>query len=235
MIKREVATVKVIDLTVPLYDGLQSFPTHPKVTVIDHVTHAFSAPRYKLPCKGYASKLILMSDHSGTHLDAPFHFFEDGKTIDEVPLETTFGPAVLIDVSDRDMQIAITAEMLQKQLDKTNTEVKQGDIVLIRGWSGEWNGPGFHHVAGLEISAAKWLVAKKVKSIGFDLANADTGSDMGRPSHMEILGKEIGIMENLANLDKLSKTRFFFMGIPLTIKGLSGSPIRAVAVEDMEW
>ena len=225
--------MKVIDLTVPLCDGLQSFPTHPKVTVIDHVTHAFSAPRYNLPCKGYASKLVLMSDHGGTHLDAPFHFFEDGQTIEQVPLAMTFGQAVLIDVSDRDMQTPITAEMLEQQLQKTNTEVKEGDIVLIRGWKGAWNGAGFHHATGLDSSAAKWLAAKKIKSVGLDLANADTGSDMGRPAHLELLGKSIGIMENLTNLDQLTQTRFFFMGIPLHIKGLSGSPIRAVAVEDM--
>lgn len=225
--------MKIVDLTVPLYDGLQSFPTHPKVTVIDFVTHAFSAARYIPPCKGYASKLVLLSDHGGTHLDAPFHFFAEGKTIDEVPLETTFGEAVFIDVSDRDMSQAITADMLEDRLKKTDTEVRKGDIVLIRGWAGEWNGEGFHHAAALDISAAKWLSAKEIKSVGVDLANADTGSDMLRPVHLELLGKAIGIMENLTNFDKLTKRRFFFMGIPLYIKGLSGSPIRALAVE--EW
>lgn len=146
--------MKIIDLTVPLHDGLQSFPTHPKVTVIDHVTHSFSAPRYIPPCKGYASKLVIISDHGGTHLDAPFHFFEDGKTIDQVPLETTFGEAVLIDVSARDPQQAVTAAMLEARLTATNTEVKPGDIVLIRAWAGEWNGPGFHHASGAGLSPA---------------------------------------------------------------------------------
>ncbi len=225
--------MKIIDLTVQLYDGLQSFPTHPKVTIIDFVTHAFSAPRYIPPCQGYASKLVLLSDHGGTHLDAPFHFFAAGKTIDEVPLETTFGDAILIDVSNRALDQTVTAAMLQRRLDETQTELREGDIVLLRTWPNEWNVPGFHEAGGLDISAAKWLREKKIKSIGVDLANADTGKDMNRPSHMELLGNGIGIMENLTNLDKLTKTRFFFMGVPLRIKGLSGSPIRALAVE--EW
>lgn len=225
--------MKIIDLTVPLYDGLQSFPTHPKVTVIDHVTHAFSAPRYVEPCKGYASKLVIISDHGGTHLDAPFHFFEDGKTIDQVPLESTFGEAVLIDVSGRAPHQAVTAAMLEERLATTGDEVKPGDIVLIRAWAGEWNAPGFHHAAALDISAAKWLSARAIKAVAMDLSNIDTLSDMGRPAHLELLGKGIGVMENLTNLDKLSKTRFFFMGIPLKVSGLSGSPIRALAVE--EW
>jgi kynurenine formamidase len=77
------------------------------------------------------------------------------------------------------------------------------------------------------------LTKRKVKAVGIDLSNADTTSDMSRPSHLQLLGNAIGIMENLVNLDQLSKKRFFFAGIPLKIKGLSGSPIRAIAIE--EW
>jgi arylformamidase len=225
--------MKIIDLTLPLYDGLQSFPGHPKVTVLDFVTHSFSAPRYTAPCRGYASKLIMMSDHGGTHLDAPFHFFEDGMTIDEVPLERTVGDAVFIDVSDKKHGKAITAAMLEKRLKKDKSEVRPGDIVLIRAWDGEWNGAGFHSTAGLDISAARWITEHKVKAVGVDLSNADTTSDMSRPAHLQLLGNAIGIMENLVNFDKLSQKRFFFAGIPLKIKGLSGSPIRAIAIE--EW
>ena len=224
--------MRVVDLSVELYDGLQSFPGHPKMAIIDAVTHSFSAPRYKLPCKGYASKLVLFSDHSGTHLDAPYHFFEEGRTMEEVPLEDTVGRGVLIDVADRDQSQAITAEMLQKRLADIGEEIREGDIVLIRAWGKEWNAEGYHHAAALDISAAKWLAEKKVKCIGIDLANLDTNSDMNRPCHMEILSKNIGIIENLTHLEKLSKPTFFFMGVPLKIKGLSGSPIRAVAIED---
>ena len=223
--------MKIVDLTVPLYDGLQSFPGHPRINVIDFVSHSFSAPRYTLPCRGYASKLIMMSDHGGTHLDAPFHFFEDGLTIDEVPLERTVGDAVFIDVSDKQQHDAVTREMLESRLKEDHNRIRKGDIVLIRCWGGEWNGPGFHAAAGLDISAARWLTDKKVKAVGVDLSNADTTSDMARPVHLQLLSNEIGIMENLYNLDKLTKTRFFFAGIPLKIKGLSGSPIRAIAIE----
>lgn len=225
--------MKCIDLTVRLYEGLLTNPTHPKTTITDHVTHWFTAPRYKLPCKGYASKLLLISDHIGTHLDAPLHFIEDGKSIDQVPLENTFGEAVLIDVSDKPVDQPIDVSLLEKRLKETNTEVKAGDIVLIRSWSGEWNGPGYFQAAGISLEAAKWLAEKKIKCVGVDLANADTGSDMQRPCHMELLGQEIGIIENLTNLDKLTKTRFFFMGVPLNIAGLTASPIRAIAIE--EW
>lgn len=225
--------MKIVDLTLPLCDGLQSFPTHPRMTVIDFVTHAFSAPRYTPPCQGYASKFVMMSDHSGTHLDAPYHFIKDGATIDEVPLEKTLGDAVYIDVSDKKHDKTITAAMLKKRLQQDQSEVREGDIVLIRAWDGEWSGPGFDDAGGLGASAAKWLAECKIKSVGIDLGNIDAGNDMTRPSHMLLLGKGIGIMENLFNLDQLSKKRFFFAGIPLKIKGMTGSPIRAIAIE--EW
>ena len=66
--------MKIVDLTLPLPPGLKTNPTHPETIITDHVTHWFTAPRYQSPCKGYASKLLLICDHIGTHLDAPLHF-----------------------------------------------------------------------------------------------------------------------------------------------------------------
>ena len=225
--------MKVVDLTLRLTDGLVSNPAHLRTTITDHVAHWFTAPRYKLPCKGYASKLLLLSDHTGTHFDAPVHFVEGAKAIDEVPLEKTFGEAVLIDVSDKPADRPVDPEMLEKRLAATKTEIRPGDIVLIRTWAGEWGAPGFYEAAGVGGEAAKWLSARQVKCVGIDLSNVDSGSDLQRSTHMELLGKEIGIIENLVHLDKLTKTRFFFIGMPLNLAGATASPIRAVAIE--EW
>ncbi|NPV74160.1 MAG: cyclase family protein [Pelotomaculum sp.] len=223
--------MRIVDLTVKLADGTQSFPTHPKVTVIDFVTHSFSAPRYKPPCRGYASKLVMLSDHAGTHLDAPFHFYEDGFTIDQVDLSTTFGEAVLLDVSGKPADLPVSADMLEQAAAKAGVEIRPGDIVLLHVWPGEWNGPGFHHCKALDESAGAWLAEKKIKTLGLDLANADVNENMQRPVHLNLLGKGIGIIENLTNLKEIREKRFYFFAIPLKIAGLSGSPVRAFAVE----
>jgi len=186
-----------------------------------------------LPCKGYASKLMMISDHIGTHLDAPLHFIEGGKSIDEVRLENTLGDAILIDVSDKPVDQPVEIRMLENKLSKTKDEIKEGDIVLLRVWPGEWNSSGFFQAAGISLAASKWLADKKIKCVGLNLANADTVSDMQRPCHMELLGRGVGIIENLVNLDKLTKTRFFFIGLPLNIIGLTASPIRAIALEEL--
>ncbi len=225
--------MKYVDLTLRITDGMVTNPAHIRTSITDQVAHWFTAPRFTPPCRGYSNKLMLLSDHTGTHFDAPHHFIEGAKTIEEVPLDRTFGKAVLIDVSEKAPDKPVEVEMLVKRLALTNTQIEPDDIVLIRSWPGEWGGPGFFEAAGISEEAAKWLAAQKVKCVGVNLANIDTGSDMRRPSHMEFLGKEIGIIENLTNLDKLSQTRFFFMGLPLNFAGLTASPIRAVAIE--EW
>lgn len=225
--------MKVVDLTVQLYDGLTSFPSHPKVVVMDHITHDFSKPRYTPPCEGYASKIFIMSDHGGTHMDAPYHFFKEGRTVEQIPLEATMGSAVLIDVSHKDPKEPVTRAMAEEAVRQKQLEIQAGDIVLFRCWQGEWNGPGFHDCKSLDASVGEWVVEKKLKAIGLDLPNADINENMQRTVHLELLSRNILIIENLTNLEKLTKDRFYFIGTPLNFKGMSGSPIRAVAIE--EW
>jgi len=225
--------MKVVDLSVLLYDGLTSFPSHPKVVMIDHVTHDFSKPRYVPPCEGYASKIFMMSDHGGTHMDAPFHFFKEGKTVDQISLEATMGNAHRIDVSFKDPSEPVTREMVEKVVEEKGLNIKEGDIVLFRCWSGEWNGEGFHDCKSLAPSVGQWVVEHKLKAIGLDLPNADINENMQRDVHLQLLGREILIIENVVNLDKLIKDSFYFMATPLNLKGLTGSPVRAIAIE--EW
>ncbi|MEA1853963.1 cyclase family protein [Cytobacillus sp. FSL W7-1323] len=225
--------MKVVDLSVVLYDGLVSFPSHPKVVFMDHVTHDFSKPRYQAPCEGYASKTIIMSDHSGTHMDAPYHFFKDGWTIEQIPVEATMGNAVLVDVSQKSANEPVTRDLVEEVVRRDNLKVKKDDIVLFRCWPGVWNAAGFHDCLSLDPSVASWVVEQKVKAIGLDLPNADINTNMQRNVHMELLGRNIMIFENVVNLEKLTKKHFYFMGTPLNLKGMTGSPIRALAIE--EW
>lgn len=225
--------MKVVDLSVLLYDGLVSFPSHPKVVFMDHITHDFSKPRYQAPCEGYASKTIIMSDHSGTHMDAPYHFFKDGLTIENIPIDATMGDAVLVDVSHKDPEQPVTREMIEEVVENDQLKIKENDIILFRCWPGEWNGEGFHQCKSLDPSVAGWVIDHKVKAIGLDLPNADINENMQRTVHLELLGRNIMIFENIVNLENLSKKHFYFMGTPLNLKGMTGSPIRALAIE--EW
>jgi Predicted metal-dependent hydrolase len=225
--------MKIVDLTVEIHDGFQSHPSHARTVVLDYVTHAFSAPRYLPPCKGFASKLLIISDHVGTHVDAPFHFFADMGTVESTRPEQLIGEAVAIDATDHVGDAGVTDEVLQRIVSAQDLDIKAGDIVLVRTWKGPWGGDGFHEAKGLALSGAKWLLEKGVKVLGTDTSILERDNhDMGRPVHLYVLGKGIPIIENLVNLEKIDRKRFFFVGLPLKIRGATGSPIRAVAITE---
>ena len=85
-----VIALKPIDLTYTLYDGLKMLAVHPRVVISSFITREISAARYKEPCKGVATKQLIISDHSGTHVDAPKHFIPGG-TFDNVWVEGSRG------------------------------------------------------------------------------------------------------------------------------------------------
>jgi arylformamidase len=222
--------MKAFDLSHKLYDGLKTHASHPRVIINDFVTHAFSAPRYILPCKGFATKQLLVSDHAGTHVDAPMHFYPDGAGIDTQDLQKFFGQALLLDVSQKPLRRPVDLALVKDTLLRDGLEIRSGDIVLIRAWHGEWGAHEFHDAAGLEIEAARWLAAQGVKAVGIDLGNIEDNADMSRRVHLFLLEKGIAIYENLANLGTLPIKRFLFVGFPLSLKGCTGSPVRAVAL-----
>lgn len=226
--------MKITDLTVEVHDGLQSHPSHARTVVMNYVTHAFSAPRYEPPCQGFASKLLVLSDHAGTHVDAPFHFFPEGATVEATRPDQLLGPAVVIDAADAVGAEGVTDVLLQELTAQQGVEIRKGDIVLVRTWKGPWGGEGFHDAKGLALSGARWLIDRGAKALGTDISILERDNqDMGRPVHLLVLGQGIPIIENLTNLEQLGSRRFFFVGLPLKIRGATGSPIRAVALTDV--
>jgi arylformamidase len=205
----------IIDLTMELQDGTATHPAHARCVVLDFSSHAVSAPRFKPPCQGFASKILMFSDHIGTHVDSPFHFIPTAGTIESVRPEQLIGPAVCLDVSAKRPDEAVTPEMLESAERAAGARVERGDILLC---------------PGLNRAAAEWVAARGVKVLGCDLATPDDPRDMVRPVHLILLGQGILIIEHLVNLDQLPIPRFQFVGLPLRIKGATGSPIRAVAI-----
>jgi kynurenine formamidase len=224
--------MKIIDLSNRIDDGLKTHPSHPRIVINDFVTHEFTAPRYTPPCKGFATKQLLISDHAGTHVDAPTHFYADSESIDQQNLDKYFGEAILLDVSNKDLRRPVDLELIHRTLKKDNLEVRQGDIVLIRAWSGGWKDDDFHRANGLSIDAARWLREMGMKAVGIDLGNIEDNADMTRRVHLYLLAEKVPIYENLANLESIPVKRFLFAGFPLYLKGCTGSPVRAVALID---
>src|SRR4051812_27676596 len=107
--------MKLIDLSLEIYDGLRSYTSHPPIAIAEESTFENSGHRYVAPCEGFESRMLKMSDHSGTHIDAPLHFMRDGESTAEMDLSKAYGEAVLLDVSDfKDPFQAVTREMLEE-------------------------------------------------------------------------------------------------------------------------
>jgi arylformamidase len=213
---------RLIDLSHPLEHGQLNFPFDPKISVVVHNTIASI---------GYNMTEISMATHQGTHLDVPYHFYDGGKSVDQVPLDRFYGPASLVDLapgSALPAKTPITLEMLQPHADKFQPGAK---VIYRTGWDRTFGTPEcFSEFPTLTLEAARWIAQRQIGLLGMDTLTPSTD---WKEVHLTLLGPgvEIVIVEGLTNLDKLPE-RFTFVGFPLNIKGRDGSPIRAVAVCD---
>lgn len=173
---------------------------------------------------GYAELKLTMCTHTGTHIDAPCHIIPKTKSLDEFPLEKFIGKGLTINCSKSK---SISLDLLKPMENK----IKEVDFILFySGWNEKWNTPSyFDEFPVLESDATKWLINFNLKALGFDTISADKTTDMNLPNHNLLLSKEILIIENLTNLEKLIGIDFEFNCIPLKIGNSDGSPVRAFA------
>ena len=179
-----------------------------------------------------------MSEHTGTHMDAPLHFIPEGHAhygVDEIPLERLAGRAATIDATDLGMDDLLMRVEHIGSWEEEHGSIEAGDRVLIRyGWDRRWAaGPEGRRFLedwpGLSGEAAGYLLAKGVSLVGCDTLAVDATISTENPAHYALLGNEVYIVENLKNLERLPPF-CLFLALPLKIKGGSGSPVRAVAL-----
>lgn len=165
---------------------------------------------------------IRLGTHTATHVDAPFHFFSDGSTVDAVPLETFIGKAVLVDVTDREsIDAAVVRSVLEVDADPRR--------VLFRtaAWSGVEHGGFPERYAGLDHEAARALATAGVRLIGTDAPSVDPPDSPDHPAHGVLLREGICILENL-DLDAAPPGTYELIAFPLRLTGADASPVRAV-------
>ncbi len=212
-----------IDLTHRLDPATPVYPNYPRVAV-----EVLESTRYNRldGRRALNSSRISVGMHCGTHMDAPFHFFEDGDTIDQIPLDRCTGRALLIDLRNAAARGLIEVEHLKAH----EAKVRQiGKIVLHTGWSEKWGQPEYfvnHPVFTPE--AAQFVVDSAVRLVAVDFPSADRPP---YPAHIAFLGNGIIIVENLTNLAAIKAEIFSLIVLPLKFTARDGSPVRAVAME----
>jgi len=212
--------VNPIDLTLTISESIPSFPGSPKPQFI-HWSN--------LKENGYNLELLFLSSHTGTHLDAPYHFAKNGVKIDQIPLDRLLGKAILIKLQ-KTKNTAITKSDIIL-FEKNNYKIPNySSIFFYTGWQKNLkNDNYFTENPGLDISSAKYLTSKKVNLIGIDSPSIDLGQNTSFNVHNILSKNNILIVENLTNLNKITTKEFNFTILPLKLKDATGSPVRAIA------
>jgi len=212
--------MKILDLTLTISNKIPTFPGSPQPNFI---------PWEKIKDDGYNLELLFLSSHTGTHLDAPYHFLEKGSKIHEISLKKLVSNAVLIK-SRKKRNETITKTDIQKFEKKHGKIASFSSVIFYTGWQRNLQKKYyFTKNPGLSVSAAKYLASKKVSLVGIDSPSIDLGTDSKFSVHQIFAKKGMLIVENLANLEKIKSSKFHLVVLPLKLKNATGSPVRAIA------
>lgn len=217
--------MRFVDLTIEMENGMSKFPApwQPDVRIKPTATHDKEAR---------SVMKISFGTHSGTHIDAPFHFIEEGKTIDEIDLSRFIRKALAINLSKNKSDRAIGV----KDLEIFETQIIRADgLIFNTGWYKKWGTDEyFLNPPYFTVEAAKWLIGREVDFIGTDSPTVDNLQSVKPgerlPVHVILLGSEVLIIESLTNLDELGDDEVKVIALPLKLKGVDGAPARVIGV-----
>ena len=213
--------MKILDLTLTVSDKIPTFPGSPQPNFI---------PWENIKDDGYNLELLFLSSHTGTHLDAPYHFIENGTKIHEISPNRLIRDAVLIKSRKKSGQAITKTDILK--FEKIHEKIPNGSTVIFwTGWQKMLHDDSyFIKNPGLSTTAAKYLVSKKTNLVGIDSPSIDFQASKQLSVHHIFSKNGILILENLANLEKIKSWKFQLVVLPLKLKNATGSPVRAVAV-----
>lgn len=226
---------RLIDLSQPIYEGMQVYPGHLKTVTFQHVTHEETAPRFESDFS-FQTWGFMLNDNGPTHVDAWSHLdpSPDADTIEKMPLDLFFGPALCLDVSHVPVKTDITADHLDATLADSGLELHEGDMCFFytATYDRHAGTPAYlSEFAGIGESGAQWIVDKGIKTFGVDSPTPDNPVSTTYPTHQMSRDERITHYENLVLTDVVG-TRFTFVGFPLKVVGAHGGPTRAVALVD---
>ncbi len=222
----------IVDLSHPIEEGMTTYPGLPGPRITAHLSREASAAVYE---EGTTFEIarIDMVGNTGTYVDAPWHRFEGGTDLADLPLESMADvPVLLVDhrgAEDR----AVTAADLTAAL---NPDAVAGTAVLVlTGWDRHWGTPTYGDAAPyLTGEAADWLVERAAALVGIDSVNIDDATGRSRPAHTALLAAAVPVLEHLTNLAALvdlpGDPGIRLHAAALPVRRFGTSPVRAYAV-----
>lgn len=252
---------RIIDISIPIENDVKSDPPGfcPQITYfdqkqsVDQLLSFFPGLKAEdLPDgEAWAVERVNLITHNGTHLDAPYHFhstMDGGKpamTIDEVPLDWCFRPGVKLDLRHFEDGYVVSAQDVEKELQRIGVELKPFDIVLVNTRAGSRYGMDdyVNSGCGMGREATLYLLEKGVRLTGTDAWSWDAPFEHTKTKYAKTgdasliweghkVGKDIGYchLEKLHNLENIPSSGFTISCFPVKIKGASAGWTRAVAI-----
>jgi kynurenine formamidase len=227
--------LEIIDLSQEIFSGMPVFPGLPEVKITMHVSHEEWDGMIDGDVVSPAVNRLQLGEHTGTHVDALNHMARQyrGQSIDTMPLTMFYTEGICVDLSHKDLRELIEPTDLERALFEVGLEIKQGDTVLLYTdhYRRAFGTDNWQHGPGISIESALWLGQQKIAAFGVETMSPGVRHVSNKEVH-QICG-ELGFThyENMINLYRLiGRGRFRFIGLPLKIRGGTGSPVRAIAV-----
>lgn len=210
---------RIVDLTLTVQPGMRGVDFEINSTIAG---------------KGWNTTLLHLYSHSGTHLDAPYHFVAHGERVDELILDKCVGKALVIDLTSLKPRELITVEHMAAYAEKIGPGAR---LLLRTDWSTRAGSPEYRsHLPRISLQLAEWLAERRIALLGVEPPSvADVNSKEELTSvHRALLEAGIVVVEGLVNLDELRQEEVTFIALPLKLKGGDGSPVRAIAIEELD-
>ncbi|TSC77466.1 MAG: arylformamidase [Parcubacteria group bacterium Gr01-1014_33] len=208
----------IFDISLSIHKGMITYPGNPVPDIVSFDTKTSQQTK-----TSYLSKINIGS-HTGTHIDAPRHVFENGKGLEAFSLAQCIGPCRVLDFSG--VKEAIFVKDLQKE------KIKKGERILVKTSNSKRGFTKFYDdFVYLDGDAAEFLAAKGIILFGIDALSIKKRGGTDHRPHTALLRKNIAILEGL-DLSKVRPGKYFLIALPLRFKNLDGAPARVVLLKE---
>lgn len=218
--------MKIYDLTFDVETGMPTCgtPWHQNVEI---------SQMGKIETVGRNTQKIVLGSHSGTHMDAPYHFMNDGITMEKLDINYMWGKVKAVDFRNKGQGDVVT-------LDDVKTVEVCERMMFIFGWYHNWKTDKYYHdFPYFETEAVRYLLENGMKVMALDTPSPDDGNaisikgESDSPNHLLLLKNKAFIIEYLNNTDMLIGGKEYEMvALPLKLSGSDGSPARVLVKED---
>jgi arylformamidase len=214
-------TKRLIDVSHVVEHGMVTYKGFPAPIICDWMSRVASRDRYAHGTEFQIGKIEMIAN-TGTYVDSPFHRYENGKDLSELPLESVADVECLVVRVDPARGLAIDEVPLAA------SKVTGRAVLFHTNWDRHWRTDQyFEGHPHLTERAAEWLVKAGAVIVGIDSMNIDSTATGERPVHSMLLGREIPIVEHMRGLAAVPEVGGRFTAVPVKVKGIGTFPVRA--------